>query len=451
MPAISGPASCWTVSGTVTAEVASAPRAVAARILREVCEEGRSLGAALTRHGAGHGLVQELCYGTLRWLPRLQWLLDRLLRRPLKAKDAEVRWLLLAGLYQLLYMRIPPHAAVMETVAATRALEREWLKGLVNGVLRNFLRRREALLAACEEDEAACHAHPPWLIRMLREAWPSRWEAVLAANNQRPPMVLRVNRRMQDRAAYLRRLEEAGLAARPLVHAADGVVLETPVDVHRLPGFAQGAVSVQDGAAQLAAGLLDLRPGLRVLDACAAPGGKTCHLLETEPALAEVVAVDIDPARCARIEENLQRLQLEATVTCGDAAEPGQWWDARPFDRILLDAPCTATGVIRRHPDIKCLRRAGDVERLAAQQARLLRALWPLLKGGGMLLYATCSVLPRENSGQVRAFLAENGDAVPLPMTVAWGLTQPAGRQVLPGEDDMDGFYYACIGKRECP
>ncbi len=427
-------------------------RAVAAEILQEVCGGGHSLGVVLQRRcrtlgGADRALVQEMCFGTLRWYPRLQWLLNQLLRKPLKGRDQVVRWLLLVGIYQLLYLRVPPHAAVAETVAATESLDRSWLKGLANGVLRNFQRRRQQLLERCESDEEAAHAHPRWFIGLLREAWPDCWQEILAANNQRPPLALRVNRLVQSREAYLERLALHGLAARPLPHTPVGLVLEQALDVEKLPGFSQGCVSVQDGAGQLAAALLDLQPGQRVLDACAAPGGKTCHLLETQPALEEVLALDIDEARLARIAENLRRLGLVATLLCGDAADPGRWWDGRPFDRILLDAPCTASGVIRRHPDIKCLRRAADVASLAELQGRLLRALWPLLKGGGMLLYATCSVLPRENAQQLQAFIAAHDDAAVQPMAAPWGRQVAVGRQLLPGEDDMDGFYYACIRK----
>ncbi|MFQ5487548.1 MAG: 16S rRNA (cytosine(967)-C(5))-methyltransferase RsmB [Gammaproteobacteria bacterium] len=427
-------------------------RAVAAEILQEVCGGGHSLGVVLSRRcralgGADRALVQEMCFGTLRWHPRLQCLLNQLLRKPLKGRDQVVRWLLLLGLYQLLYMRVPPHAAVAETVAAADSLDRTWLKGLVNGVLRNFQRRREQLLERCAAEEEAAHAHPRWFIALLRDAWPDGWREILAANNCRPPLALRVNRLVQTREAYLERLELHGLAARPLSHTPVGLVLEQALDVEKLPGFSQGCVSVQDGAGQLAAGLLDLRPGQRVLDACAAPGGKTCHLLETQPALEEVVAVDIDEGRLARITENLDRLGLKATLLCGDAADPRQWWDRRPFDRILLDAPCTASGVIRRHPDIKCLRRSGDVAALAELQGRLLRALWPLLKGGGMLLSATCSVLPRENAQQLQAFLAAHHDAAVQPLAASWGREVTVGRQLLPGEDDMDGFYYGCIRK----
>ncbi len=433
------------------------PRAAAARVLREVCSRGRSLSAVLSVQAShvaegDRALLQELCYGVLRWQPRLDFLLRQLLRKPLKERDGEIRWLLLLGLYQILFMRVPAHAAVAASVAAAAELDRPGLKGLVNGVLRNFLRRRESLLGRCAADETAHFAHPAWFIAMLREAWPEDWQAILAANNARPPLVLRVNRLRASRDICRTELAEAGLAARPLRHVPTGLVLARAVDVTRLPGFAEGLLSVQDGAAQLAAGLLDLAPGQRVLDACAAPGGKTCHILETEPGLAEVVALDSDAMRCEKIEENLQRLGLRAQVVCGDAATPAQWWDGRPFDRILLDAPCTASGIVRRRPDIKCQRRADDVTSLAAQQKRLLQGLWPLLKGGGMLLYATCSVFPRENVAQMQAFFAACSDAQHCPIVAPWGRALAVGRQILPGEaggeDGMDGFYYALAKKR---
>ncbi len=428
------------------------PRAAAAQVLQKVCGRGQPLEQALEHiEGqvavADRPLLQELCYGTLRWEPRLRFFLRCLLRRPLKARDRDIEWLLLLGLYQLLYLRVPPHAAVAETVGAAAELDRGWLKGLVNAVLRNFQRRRETLLAAAAADEEAAHAHPRWLIERLRRDWPRDWAAILAANNERPPMALRVNRLRSSREDYLVQLQAAGLHARPLPHTPAGVILEQAVDVTRLPGFATGWVSVQDGAAQLAAPLLDLRPGLRVLDACAAPGGKTGHILECEPALEEVVALDLDAGRCARIRDNLRRLGLHARVLCGDATAPESWWDGRPFQRILLDAPCTATGVLRRHPDIKCRRRPAHVERIQAVQDRLLRALWPLLDGGGMLLYATCSVLPQENADRITAFLAEHADARAHVLAGPWGRVSGPGRQILPGEDEMDGFYYAALYK----
>ncbi len=426
-------------------------RSAAAKVIHQVLAEGRSLAAVLPPALAGvppaeRGLAQELCYGTLRWAPRLEALAGLLLDKPLRARDGDVHALLLAGLYQLLYLNVPPHAAVSLTVEATARLHKEWARGLLNGVLRRLTREQEELLAVVDAAEAAALAHPAWLLARFQQDWPDHWQAIAAANNERPPMTLRVNRLRGSREQYLERLQQAGLAASPALHATDAITLETPVVVERLPGFADGDVSVQDTAAQLAAGLLQLAPGQRVLDACAAPGGKTGHILETCPELA-LLALDSEAERLTRVEENLTRLGLTAELCTGDAGDPATWWDGRPFDRILLDAPCSGSGVIRRHPDIKALRRPEDITTLAAQQARLLRALWPLLAPGGILVYATCSILTAENAGQVTAFLHDEAQARELPLATAWGQAVAAGRQILPGENGMDGFYYAALGK----
>lgn len=426
-------------------------RAVAALALSQVLGEGRSLSSALPAQLAqtpltrDAGLVQELCFGTARYHPRLQALLACLIDRPLKRKDSEVQALLLLGLYQLLYMRIPAHAAVAETVSAARQLGKEWASGLINGVLRNFQRNSASLLADVDADDASALAHPAWLLAMVRKAWPEQWREILIANNARPPMTLRVNARRVTRDDYQARLAAAGMDAIAVAGVASAITLAAPRDVHELPGFADGDVSVQDAAAQLAAFLLDLAPGQRVLDACAAPGGKTCHILEHEAALAELVALDSDARRLVRVQENLDRLGLQASLVCADAGDVAAWWDGVGFDRILLDAPCSATGVIRRHPDIKLLRRADDISLLVAEQQRLLKALWPLLKPGGRLVYATCSILPRENARQIAGFLQRQPDARELPMALDWGLACSHGRQQLPGEQGMDGFYYAVL------
>lgn len=420
--------------------------------MARVLGDGRSLTAALEEQlaglqGADRALAQALCYGTLRWAPRLQAMLARLLERPLKARDRDLEALLLIGLYQLTEMGTAPHAAVGETVGAAAGLGKDWARGLVNAVLRNAQRRAAELAAELDRHDDTRTAHPGWLLQRLQAAWPHDWEAIVAANNRQAPMTLRVNARRGDREGYARRLAEAGLAARPTPHTAMGLTLDAPVGVERLPGFTKGAVSVQDGAAQLAAELLAAQPGERVLDACAAPGGKTAHIAEATAGV-QLEAVDRDPARLEQVRENLGRLGLEARVREGDAATPAGWWDGQPYDRVLLDAPCTATGVIRRHPDIKLLRRAADVGALAAQQRRLLDAVWPLLGPGGILLYATCSVLPEENTAQVQAFLERHPDARVEPIAATWGRETPAGRQILPGEDEMDGFFYACLRKR---
>ena len=449
------PTACW---APVLANAAKAPnaRVTAARVLDQVCRQGRSLSEALAAlPAAAQGqrpLIAEMCYGVLRDHPRLSLMVDALLQKPLKPKDGDLRALLLLGLYQLNAMRVPAHAAVSETVAAVAGLKKPWARGLVNAVLRNFQRRQEALLEQAAADEPARWAHPRWLLDALQAAWPDHWQAIADANNRRPPMTLRVNRALVDVPEYLRELEQAGIAATPGQCAPSAVYLREPVDVTTLPGFAQGRVSVQDEAAQLAAQLLDPHDDQRVLDVCAAPGGKTAHLLEQ--AAVDLVAVDVDGERLQRVRENLQRLGRTATLRVGDAGEPASWWDGEPFDRILLDAPCSASGVIRRHPDIKLLRRASDIPALAAQQARILDAVWPLLRPGGMLLYATCSVLPQENAQQVAAFLARRPDAREIPLATSWGHEVAVGRQLFPGDGagqhdtgGMDGFYYACVEK----
>jgi len=428
-------------------------RACAARVLERVVAAGQSLPDALavelralpdTRMRA---LAQELSYGTLRWYYRLDVLLCQLLPKPLKARDMDLRCLLLAGLYQLDKLALPQRVAVNETVQATLALNKRWASGLVNAVLRNFQRRRSELEAAVAGSEQSQYAHPAWLIKLLQADWPNDWTAVLHANNERPPFSLRVNRLRMARADYLALLGGQALKAEPLAHTSHGILLERAVPVEDLPGFSDGLVSVQDGAAQLAAGLLRLDAGQRVLDACAAPGGKTAQILETAPLLSGVTALDIDPRRLDRTAMTLARLSLQADLVPGDAAEPSTWWDGRQYDRILLDASCSATGVIRRHPDIKLLRKFDDIANLSSRQAEILRALWPLLVPGGILLYCTCSVLADENCRQVQRFLQSHADAAEVPIDAAWGHRCEHGMQILPGENEMDGFYFACLRK----
>ncbi|MFU8836830.1 MAG: 16S rRNA (cytosine(967)-C(5))-methyltransferase RsmB [Thiohalomonadaceae bacterium] len=434
------------------AKQAQNPRAAAVAVLVQVITQGQSISNLLP-HGLKHlplerrALAQELCYGTLRWLPRLEFLLDSLLDKPLKAKDVDVQVLALIGLYQLGFMQIPPHAAVSETVAVTGELKKPWAKGLINALLRRCQREQSVLQDKLEQDPVASSAHPAWLLELLQQDWPQDWQAIITANQQRPPMTLRVNRLHQSRDAYQQALLAEGLEASPSAHAPDALTLARPAMVEQLPGFAQGQVSVQDAAAQLATLLTDPQPGMRVLDACAAPGGKTGHLLESCPGI-ELVALDVDAGRLERVQQNLTRLGLAATLKAGDAAQPDGWWDGLPFDRILLDAPCSASGVIRRHPDIKLLRRADDIPQLAALQADILNTLWSLLKPGGMLVYATCSVLAAENHQQLARFLGTHPDAMEKRIEVQWGRAAPIGRQILPNQDGMDGFYYACIVKQ---
>lgn len=424
------------------------PRALAAQVVREVHEGGRSLDTALARlpgtlPGRDRALVQELAYGTLRWWWPLEAMAAPLLKKPFKPKDHDVYLLILIGLYQLEHLDTPSHAAVSESVAAAAAIGKGWARGVVNACLRQHLRQ-----GAVEGpiSDTVRYSHPQWLIETLRTAWPDDWQAVLEANNRRPPMHLRVNLARTTRDDYLARLQAAGIEARADTDVASAIRLEAPCGVERLPGFADGLVSVQDVAAQRAAWLLDPQPEEHVLDACAAPGGKTGHLLEHAPDI-RLVALDASAERTRRIDDNLARLGLAATVTVGDARDPGAWWDGEPFDRILLDAPCSATGVIRRHPDIKHLRRPDDLAQLADTQAQILQAMWPLLKQGGKLLYATCSVVPAENDLQIDRMLEDTPDARARPLPPVPGRATPHGAQWLPGDDDTDGFYYCLLQK----
>ncbi|MGQ7246140.1 16S rRNA (cytosine(967)-C(5))-methyltransferase RsmB [Halomonas sp. V046] len=426
-------------------------RAAAARALVPVITGKGSL-AALDDHqvvARDRALFKAMCYGVCRTLPRLEALTTKLLEKPFKARDADVQALLLVGAFQLLYLRIPAHAAVGETAGAARLLGKAWATRVLNGCLRRLQRESESLEAEVDKDPAVALLHPGWWLKALRKAWPDDWRTIAEANNQPGPMTLRVNRRHNDRESYLDLLDGAGISARLCSHAPDALTLDHAQDVDSLPGFSQGHVSVQDESAQLAAVLLGPviapRPGARVLDACCAPGGKTAHLLELFDI--DMHAIDSDAARLARVEDTLTRLGLSATLAQGDATER-DWWDGTPFDAILLDAPCSGSGVIRRHPDIKRLRRASDIPRLAELQARLLDNLWSLLKPGGTLLYATCSVLPQENSEQIDAFLARTPDAAAqMPSGIGWGREAGVGRQLLPVEDSHDGFFYARLSK----
>lgn len=428
------------------------PRLAAARALAAVLSGKASLNSSLPAQldkveDRDRGLTQDLAFGTARWQPRLDLLAAQLLQKPFKAADADVQALLLIGLYQLFYTRIPAHAAIGETVGCADKLKKPWAKGLLNAVLRRAQRDGEAMLADMERDPVVRTAHPRWLQKALKAFWPQQWEAICAANNAHPPMILRVNRRHHSRDAYLALLEAAGIGASACRYSRDGIVLDAACDVRDLPGFAEGWVSVQDEAAQLSADLLELAPGQRVLDACCAPGGKTCHLLEAEPGLAQMVAIDLEAKRLARVRDNLERLQLDAELIACDARDTASWWDGQPFQRILLDAPCSATGVIRRHPDIKLTRQADDIAALAALQGELLDALWPTLEVGGMLLYATCSSLPTENTDVIDAFLARTPGARELDLATEAGVRQPHGRQLLAQEGGHDGFYYAKLIK----
>ncbi|HAB92122.1 MAG TPA: 16S rRNA (cytosine(967)-C(5))-methyltransferase [Pseudomonas sp.] len=429
------------------------PRLAAARALAAVLAGKASLASSLPTQlervsDRDKGLVQELAFGTARWQPRLSALALALLSKPFRKADQDVEALLLVGLYQLLYTRIPAHAAIAETVGCATALKKPWAKGLLNAVLRRAQREAETLLPTLEKDPVVLTAHPRWLQKSLKAFWPDDWLAICEANNSHPPFTLRVNQRVTSRDAYLAELLDCGIAGQATPFSKDGITLASPCDVTALPGFADGAVSVQDEAAQLAADLLMLEPEQRVLDACCAPGGKTCHILESQAQLREVVAIDLEPQRLDRVKANLERLKLKASIVAGDARAVDQWWDGQVFQRILLDAPCSATGVIRRHPDIKLTRQTDDIAALAQLQGELLDALWPTLAENGILLYATCSTLPTENTEVIAAFLQRTSDAQELPFQAAFGKAQPHGQQLLAQVGGHDGFYYARLIKQ---
>lgn len=427
-------------------------RAKAAVTLSKLVQQEGSLASLLQRDestdaDASFPLLQEILFGTCRWYYQLDAILKQLLTKPLKAKDNDIRCLLLIGIYQLHYLRVPDYAVVNETVAATKILKKDWARGLTNAILRSFLRDSETLLANSMKSPQGQYAHPKWLITRLRQAWPKQWTRILEENNLRPPMTLRVNIQRISREDFLHSLAEAGIAAQAGSLASSSVYLEQACAVQSIPGFADGLCSVQDEASQLIPGLLDLATGQRLLDACAAPGGKTCHILESGFDFAQLVALDNDARRLERLHQNLERLQLSAVVMTGDAGTPEQWWDGQPFDRILLDAPCSATGIIRRHPDIKLLRQDGDIAKLQDIQRHLLEILWSCLAPGGILLYSTCSVLPEENSFIVEQFLRSHPAAKHERIAAQWGVECPAGRQLLPDTQGNDGFFFAKLRK----
>ncbi len=424
-------------------------RGLAAQILSRVINDGQSLTAALENQlpklsdHQDRAFVQALCYGVIRHYYALTCTLQQLLDKPLKTKDGDIQALLLVGLYQLQHMRVKSHAAVSETVSATR--HKPWAKSLVNAILRNYLRDPENF--SCHAGRSATLNHPDWIIEVLEQNWPDQSAQIMAANDQAAPMSLRVNLLQGSREDYLNRLQQLDINAQIPAYNPAGIVLDQAINVEQLPGFAEGLVSVQDLAAQLAAELLDVKPGQRVLDLCAAPGGKTAAILEQQPGLQSLLAIDVDAHRLKRVNDNLLRLNLQAETLTADASRPDTWADNKQFDRILLDAPCSGFGVIRRHPDIKILRRASDIETLQALQYKILNAAWQLLAPGGILLYATCSILKPENEQQIAKFLASHPDASELTIEADWGMARPHGRQILPGDNQMDGFYYAKLGK----
>ena len=428
-------------------------RILAVLVLKKVITDHCALDSAFAHYlkeasSQEASLIYELSYGVLRWYYKLQDIANSLLVKPLGRHDLITQVLLLVGLYQLGFMRLPAYAAINETVKAAKRLKKTWLVTILNGVLRRFARAPEKFSTVNADNLVAYYAHPQWLIELLQQNYPRQWRDILDANNQRAPMHLCINSRVTTRPNYLALLAQKHLVATPHAQVATCITLNAACDVQALPDFALGAIAVQDAAAQLAAELLELKPQQRVLDACAAPGNKTANILELEPELQEVIAVDISATRLQKIRENLTRLNLTATLIKGDATQPTKWWDKKLFDRILLDAPCTASGVIRRHPEIKILRTPQDLTHAIKLQRELLEALWPLLVPNGILLYATCSVFTAENEENIAWFISQQTDAYVLPITASWGHAQKYGRQIFPGEHAMDWFYYAKVKKR---
>lgn len=437
------------MSASASANTSVRVRVEAARVIARVMA-GANLDTALAKADTQDftpqnlSLLKALCYGVLREHLLLSNLVSQLMERPLQ-NEPELHSLLLLGLYQLRSMRVATHAAVNETVEATVLLGKERLRGLVNALLRRYQRESAVLEAALPQALGQRLSYPDWLSLEVKRDWPENWHSVLAAGNEQGPLTLRVNRRQVSREDYVQRLNAVELAAVTVPHAPDALMLEQALPVEEIPGFGEGLVSVQDASAQLAAHLLDVKPGMRVLDACAAPGGKTAHLLETVEGI-ELLALDQDGARLKRVEENLSRLQLKAQVKQADVLASHLWWDQKPFDRILLDAPCSGTGVIRRHPDIKWLRREKDIPKFVQTQLKMLDALWPMLAPGGMLVYATCSILKAEGEEVVKTFLRTRPEAKHLPIVAEWGEARVVGRRIAPG-GAYDGFYYATLMK----
>ncbi len=428
-------------------------RAISARLITQVLDQNQSLSQVLAKHvyalsPSDKGQVQYFVYGTLRQLSLYSYCLNQLTEQKLSKELNIVRYLICLGMFQLDNEKVAVHAALAETVEACRQLGFEKLTGLVNGVLRNFQRQQADLLEKAKNTELKVSSgHPQWLISMLKNAYPKGFKKILKANLQHPPFWLRVNDGVMDAEAFCSALDDDDIAYQQDKKYANSILLENAISVDKLPLFAEGSCAVQDKAAQQAALLLDAQDGERVLDACAAPGGKTAHVLSHTPKVGRVLALDVDESRLTRVEENLQRLKLQADVVCGDASDVNSWWDGQLFDRILLDAPCSATGVIRRHPDIMYLRREDDIAALVTLQKNILQQMWSILKPGGILLYATCSVLPQENKHQVTQFLQLQSDAELLPIFDSESVEDP-GWQILPGNQNMDGFYYARLLKK---
>ena len=428
-------------------------RVIAIKIVKEVIEKNMPLkividnNKAIKNIGKDEALIKEISFGTLRWYTQLEYILTQLVDKPIKKKDRILKYLIIIGLYQLIHMRTPNHAVVSETVEACTKINMEWAKGLVNAVLRRYLRESKKIQSKIFKNKIIKFAHPEWLVKKIKKDWPKNWKNILVANNERPPMYIRVNKLRNDRKNYLNKLRKVGIAGEETKYSSDCILIKEPINVEKLPGFFKGDLSVQDLAAQLAVGLLDLKPNHNVLDACAEPGGKTSHILESEPKIKNLLAIEKDKIRARKLRSTLDRIGLQANVSEEDAMNTDRWWDGEKFDRILLDIPCSATGVIRRHPEIKLLRTEDEIIEINKLQMKLLTSLWKTLKDNGLLLYATCSILNQENCNLIKKFLKNHSECSLKSITKKWGNDTTYGTQILPGENNMDGFFYACLVK----
>ncbi|QEW05018.1 16S rRNA (cytosine(967)-C(5))-methyltransferase RsmB [Nitrincola iocasae] len=429
-------------------------RLVATRLLTELLSQQGSIASLMPDaqkqiSERDSALLQQLCYGCTREFFRLDALAQHLLKKPFQSKDYDLYAVLLLGLYQLREMRIPEHAVVHETVELTRLLNKDWAKGLINAVLRRYQREAISLDQTLSQQSDAYHwNHPAWILDKLKHNWPEQWQSILVQNDIKGPLTLRVNKHLLSREEYLNRLLEDDITAKAGVMSDQAIILDEAMDVHLLPGFDQGWCSVQDEVAQLSGYLLDAQAGEHLLDACAAPGGKLGQLLELLPESTSVTALELSESRSQRIRDNLQRLNFShrCQLINGDAASQ-DWWDGNLYDRILLDAPCSGSGVIRRNPDIKLLRQNEDLLKLASLQLSILSNLWGLLKPGGTLLYATCSVFPQENERIIERFCKQQPDALHQPLELPWGQARPMGQQFFPQLHSHDGFFYAKLIK----
>lgn len=432
-------------------------RVIASKILYHVIQNRRSLTDAffeiLTKDITARekSFIKDCCFGVTRWFHQLSEIESILLHTPLKNSDADISCLILLGLYQILYTNVPDHAAVSETVSACKGLKKNWAAGLINKCLRKFIRDRDEILPLIASKEEAYFSHPPWLIEKIKSAWPERWQKILLENNKKPPLWLRINVIKTSQKSYLKLLDKKNIAAETTPALPNCIRIKNPLPIADIPLFFDGFLSVQDIAGQFAAKLLDLKKGQRVLDACAAPGSKTSHILELESRLSKLVVIDKDAKRFQMVKENIDRLGLDhhnTQLVLADATHTKQWWDGHLFDRILVDAPCSCTGVIRRHPDIKLLRTRNDIDSMTQVQMQMLIALWKLLKKNGKLLYVTCSIFPDENEQIISTFLAHNENARAEKLSLPIGVQQRFGTQFFPETAGPDGFYLALLAKK---